>query len=369
MTLDILTRFIVLTECLGSSRCRNARISQPESSQSSLGFARAYSLALSPQIIYSKSALLPTLVSSKVYRQLEFLAVGAWWIYEKDTSQDTFENHKRGKLKKIPGGREDVFADKSIDLKAKRSLMKFLKATADPDTYSQLLENHGSESLESFLTGQYNIPSQLQAALNALTLSPSSPSSTLTSYALPRITRHLSSIGVFGPGFGSVIPKWGGLSEVAQVGCRACAVGGGVYMLGQGIQSISRDPDTETIVLALDNGDTTTTRWASGCGSDVSSSSASTLSDESKTTTYVARMISIISSSLSSLFPSIADGAPPPAGTIVVFPAETLERDGSILSAPIYLMIHSSETGECPRGQCKSYPTLDFHLKHKMIQI
>jgi len=45
-------------------------------------------------------------------------------------------------------------------------------------------------------------------------------------------------MGMFGPGFGSVIPKWGGLSEVAQVACRAGAVGGAVYVLGKDIKAI-----------------------------------------------------------------------------------------------------------------------------------
>ena len=41
---------------------------------------------------------------------------------------------------------------------------------------------------------------------------------------------------MFDPGFGSVISKWSGLVEIAQVACRAGAVGGGVYVLNKGFE-------------------------------------------------------------------------------------------------------------------------------------
>jgi hypothetical protein len=56
------------------------------------------------------------------------------------------------------------------------------------------------------------------------------------------------------------------------------------------------------------------------------------------------------------LFPSPADGAPPPAVALVVFAAGSLNSGplpSNINDQPIYLVIHSSETGECPTGQCE----------------
>jgi Rab proteins geranylgeranyltransferase component A len=302
-----------------------------------LGFSRAYSLALAPQLIYSRSALLPSLVSSKVYRQLEFVAVGAWWIYER--AKDSGQN---GQVKKIPGSREDVFADKSIDLRSKRSLMKFLKLITDTEAFSQAVETFGDNPFGEFLTAEYNIPLNLQYALHALTLSLDPIDQTKTSYALPRILRHLSSIGVFGPGFGSVIPKWGGLAEITQVCCRACAVGGGIYMLNHDVGSAAEDDLEGFITLPLSDGENVKTK----CKVDHVS-----LGVETKAIT---RSISIISSPLKSLFPAIADGAPPPAGSVVVFPPGSLHEGDEELSIPVYLMIHTSETGECPAGQCKS---------------
>ena len=343
--------------------------SQPESqtAASQLGFSRAYSLALSPQLIYSRSTLLPTIVSSKVHQQLEFLAVGSWWIYvpHKNSESDALiwsAQEAAGKLKKIPGGREDVFVDNTIDLKSKRSLMKFLRHAANTEALTPILVEWGDRSFHDFLTQQYGIPTQLQSALHALTLSPEPPSRTTTSYALARITRHLTSIGVFGPGFGSVIPKWGGMAEIAQVACRAGAVGGGVYILGQGIQSMSNGSgstvETSPMTLQLQGGERIRTKWVAGCPADLPLSPEAANHGSSS---YMARSISIVSNSMSVLFPLTAEGAPPPAGAVVVFPEGTT---GDQTSPPIYLTVHSSDTGECPAGQCKQhliYTSLFYH--------
>ena len=368
---DIRTLFLHLLTTLGSSEFRNANIQIPERSDAltpsedfpKLGFSRAYSLTLSPQIIYSRSALPPTLVSSRVYRQLEFLAVGAWWIYEKDEAIPEGDTAYRGCLHKVPGGREDVFADKKIDLKTKRLLMKFLKFISDADAQAEALELWGSKPFAEFLTKQHGIPVQLQATLHALTLSPDPPDRTKTSYAIPRITRHLTSIGVFGPGFGSVIPKWGGVADIAQVACRAGAVGGGIYMLGRNVESIvatnGKNGTEDLFTIDLSSKEAVRSRSVAGRKTD--------LPDEVNRQprapdVYVARSISIVASTLGELFPPIADGAPPSACTVVVFPVGSMHNGDNCLDVPIYLMIHSSDTGECPANQSK-HP-LTYHLRN-----
>lgn len=366
------------------------RSSGPEGSNAAkLGFSRAYSLSLSPQLIYTRSNLLPALVSSKVYRQLEFLAVGSWWIYEEgEPREDAKDEDARnsdatpsiGGLKRIPGGREDVFADKSIDLRSTRSLMKFLKLAADTEAHASILELWGSRPFPDFLESHLGIPPRLQAPLLALTMSPHPPAKTLTSYALPRIHRHLTSVGIFGPGFGSVIPKWGGLAEIAQVACRAGAVGGGVYVLKKGFET-EENPDqqvlgrdgtqldevTQVSTVRLEGGEEIKAHWFVGSDWDLPSKLEAVTGEEA-VPDYVSRSITIVSSPLSQLLPLPAEGAPPPAGAIVVFPTGTLEleydsnqpqtlRDDA---PPVYLMIHSSDTGECPAGQCKCSSTFFF---------
>lgn len=355
-----------------------------EKSSAELGFSRSYSLSLSPQLIYTRSNLLPALVSSKVYRQLEFLAVGSWWIYEPENPGEDTKSEQAavseaktftGSLKRIPGGREDVFADKSIDLRSTRSLMKFLKLATDTEAHVSILEGWGSKSFPDFLESHLGIPPRLQAPLLALTLSPHPPAETLTSYALPRIHRHLTSVGMFGPGFGSVIPKWGGLAEIAQVACRAGAVGGGVYVLKKGFeteenpdqQTLGRegtrlDPVTQVSTVRLEGGEEIKAHWIVGADRDLPSRYEAVTGKE-PVPDYVSRSITIVSAPLSQLFPSPAEGAPPPAGAVVVFPTQSLkleyESDKPQLlrndPPPVYLIIHSSDTVECPAGQCESH--------------
>jgi RAB protein geranylgeranyltransferase component A len=319
---------------------RNASLWKAETDTSEdapkLSFSRAYTLTLSPQIIYTKSKLLSQLVSSKVYRQLEFQAVGNWWIYDAEGTT----------LKRLPNGREDIFHDKNIDNRAKRNLMKFLKFVVDYENQTDVWEADGDSGLGIFLSSKFNFSDHLQTVITSLTLSPSSPNDTPVKWALPRIARHLTSIGLFGPGFGAVVPKWGGGAEISQVACRAGAVGGGVYVLGTDINDMendnAEDNDALAFQLALSNGETVGTKFY------IHEANTDTVE-----TSIAAKAISIISSSLPSMFQSTVEGSPLTAVSVVVFPPGCLNVKGAIQMDPVYIMIHSSETGECPTGQCK----------------
>ncbi|TKA64092.1 hypothetical protein B0A49_07845 [Cryomyces minteri] len=203
-------------------------------------------VSLSPQLIYARSPLLPVLVSSRIDRQLEFQAVGSWWVYS-----------QQGHLVRVPSAREDVFADTTLDVRAKRSLMKFLRFVANYEDQSEMWEPYRSKPFSAFLTQQFRLPPALHDPLLALTLSPCSPQETSTEPSLAKVARHLRSIGVFGPGFGAVIPKWGGLAEIAQVACRAGAVGGAVCVLNRGVDGIEDNstlkslPDDESKPLSV----------------------------------------------------------------------------------------------------------------------
>lgn len=307
--------------------------------------------------------MIPALVSSKIYRQLEFLAVGSWWIYDERTahvensraSTSLTSETSQARLSRIPGGREDVFRDKSIDLRSTRSLMKFLKTAADVESHALVLERFGNMPFPSFLTSEFNIPDRLQLPLLALTSSMFPPGETLTSYALPRIYRHLSSIGIFGHGFGSIVPKWGGIAEVAQVSCRAGAVGGGVYVLKKGISAINFIDGSSNqeypLEVCLDRSEKIRTGWVVGTRHELPLERSEWSRGQFSEVSY---SISIVSSALPTLFPALAEGAPTPAGAVVVFQE----------SHPVYLKVHSSDTGECPVGQCKFG---NFHLTEILL--
>ncbi|KAL4757939.1 putative Rab geranylgeranyl transferase escort protein [Aspergillus foveolatus] len=335
----------------------DATVLTPGSSESGsdLSPSRAYTLSLSPQLIYSRSQLLPILVSSKVYRQLEFQAVGSWWIYKSATGGDK-------ELYRVPSSREDVFADDFISMKSKRTLMRFLRhlsqnaATqeASGELSSMLEEEDLAKPLPEYLTAKFHVPPELYNPLLSLSLSQAPAQSTMAHYAVPRIQRHLASIGVFGPGFGSVLVKWGGSSEISQVGCRALAVGGGVYVLNTGIENLNPgESDDSRIRLRLSSGEVISSTYVVGSDWDLPSP-PNTLCDCDK----VSRSITIVSSPLDELFPVTAEGGPVPAGAVVVFPAASLGLTDE--SPPVYISVHSSETAECPAGQSVLYGSVSI---------
>jgi RAB protein geranylgeranyltransferase component A len=263
----------------------------------------------------------------------------------------------------VPNGREDVFQNHDLDFKAKRALMKFLRFISEYEDQVEVWEEHRQQPFSAFLSEQFKVPASLQGPLMALTLSPTGTDHTTTEYALPRIARHLRSIGVFGAGFGAVIPKWGGLSEISQVSCRACAVGGGVYVLGKGTAPPA-DSAPETAEngtkLRLKDGEVVTAKWVIGGNS--SSAPEDTF----------CRSITILSSSLSHLFPPIAEEAPAPAAAVIVFPSGSLTLDSQVEELPpVHVFVHSSDTGECPSGQCKftfpSYPAVMMNKHYEYL--
>lgn len=265
-------------------------------------------------------------------------------------------NPRPGSLLKVPNCREDVFQDHDLDFKAKRALMKFLRFIGEYEKQLDVWHEHRQQSFPAFLTQQFKVPPALQGPLLALALSPSSSDQTTTEYALPRIARHLRSIGVFGAGFGAVIPKWGGLAEISQVACRALAVGGGVYVLGKGLHADNEIPETtETgTKLRLKDGEVVTAKWV--VGGETSSAPEDPY----------CRLTSIVSSPLTPLFPPIAEEAPMPASAVVTFPSGSIQLDSTTGDVPpVQIFVHSNDTGECPAGQSK----LDPSLSHAVMMI
>ncbi|KAF2202138.1 rab geranylgeranyl transferase escort protein-like protein [Delitschia confertaspora ATCC 74209] len=350
-------------------------ISKPEHPEvnaplSSLSFSRAYSLALSPQIIYARSILLQYLVSSKVYKQLDFLVVGSWWVYSSGSAvpkaadqPDEDETSNRGRLFKVPSSREDIFSDQVLDFKAKRALTKFLRFVVEYEDQPEIWEEHRNKPFAAFLVEQFRVPEILHPPLLALSLTANGPNTTTTAFALSRIARHLRSIGVFGPGFGAVIPKWGGMSEITQVACRACAVGGGVYVLSKGVASLTTQPPASGTMnsqhpgvrVQLQGGELVTSGWVVGQGLRQSPFDSAVTVPSSA----YSKSVTIVSSPLSSLFPPIAEEAPPPACAVVTFPSGSILLEGEGLEQheipPVNIFVHSADTGECAASQCILY--------------
>ena len=283
---------------------------------------------------------------------------------------------ERGFLRKIPGSREDLFADHSIPLRAQRSLIKLMKLAADADEQVAITDRKTHTPFSDFLSNDYKIPEDLQPLISALTLSPNTPDKTPTGLAIKNIHQYLTSMGLFGPGFNAVVPKWGGLSEIAQVGCRAGAVGGGVYILSNGVETVKEKDDTQEgndqvhristlLEVGLEGGEQVKTRWLVGTVHDLPFSPS-----PSRDSPGMSHLISIVASPLLSLFPPQSDGVPPPAASVVFFPHGVL-NDESTNSAgetpPVYVVVHSADTGECPVGQCESISSVAYLLLAKCL--
>ncbi|KAJ6020386.1 hypothetical protein N7540_005890 [Penicillium herquei] len=323
------------------------------SSRPRLAASRAYTLSLSPYFLYTRSQLISILISSKVYRQLDFMAVGSWWIHS--PAQTNTESNQVGATQgfhRVPGNREDVFADTHIGMKSKRALMRFLRHISKPaDEDSDEVEDL-SMSLADYLSSKFDIPQDLQSPLLSLSLSQQPLQNTPASHAIPRIKRHLASIGALGPGFGAVISKYGGGSEILQVACRASAVGGGVYALGTGIHSLAdKDSEEYPVELQLSNGEVVKSKCVVGSQWDLPAQ------ESSSTFGKIARSITVVSSNFATFFPITVEGAPMPASAILMFPGETLN---SPQSPSVYLQIHSSDTGDCPREQSIIYGSVSI---------
>ena len=326
----------------------HAAITQPEvedgKEKHKLSPSRAYSLALAPQLIYARSSLIDALVSSRAHNQLDFQAVGSWFVVERSASQNT--------LKRVPSGREDVFQDTSLDLKAKRALMKFLRFVGTYEDQPDVWHHGKDQPFASFLEQKFALPPASHELIMALTLTSERRASTTTEQALPGMARYLRSIGVLGPGFGSVMPKWGGLAEIAQVCCRACAVGGGVYVLNKSIKGIGTKTEDGPIQLELGDGEKVSTTWLCGTKDDLAATASQNGPDQSEPL-MLSRSISIISSPLPSLFPPTSEGGVTPAGAVVVVSGADEARP------PVHIFVHTADAGECPMTQSKSssYPS------------
>ncbi|OAL73733.1 rab geranylgeranyl transferase escort protein [Trichophyton violaceum] len=306
----------------------SASISRPavsDGEDDELSFSRAYTLSLSPHLLFSQSRFLPSLVSSRVYRQLEFQAVGSWWIYQHSTGSEA--NSQPARLQRVPSSREDVFSDETMSMKSKRSLMKLLRQLMqqgndqENEAESEVAQNMQFQEL---LETKYRIPSDLFDPLLSLSLSLKSMDTTDSMDAIPNIKRHLSSIGVFGPGFGAVLAKWGGGAEFSQAACRACAVGGGIYALGKEIKKvdeITEGSESEKLHIYLTDDESVKSRYVVGSGWDLPEQIQRERTSEN---------------------------GPVPAGAVITIPSRNSDP-------PTYLLVHSSDTGECPTNQCIIY--------------
>lgn len=238
--------------------------------------------------------------------------------------------------------------------------MRLLRYVVDQHGEDEGIDTSGVPStLSAKLQDQFALPYHLITPVQALALSTQRPVISRFDDAMSRLKRHLMSTGYFGPGLAAVMAKYGGNSEIAQVACRAGAVGGFVYLLGHGVSSVNleSEPD-QPFEVELSDGTKLKTRRLVGMANEIPQQIWSgKLKNDHGTSAAdkVAHNISIIPKPLRHLFATTAENGPIPAVSIVFV------DDGNSGLPPIYLQVHSEDTGECPSGQCK-FPCTQLSL-------
>lgn len=237
--------------------------------------------------------------------------------------------------------------------------MGLLRYVVDEHT-EDLESSEESATLHTKLQDQFKLPASLIRPVQALSLIASSTTIHPFNNAMDRLKRHLMSTGYFGPGLAAVMAKYGGNSEIAQVACRAGAVGGFVYLLGHGVSSANIFNEGESFFeVTISDGIKVRTKHLVGTTNSLSQDVISTFSttQNSSPTSKVVYSVSVISKPLRHLFAATTDNGPVPAVAIVL----AAEEDSSL--PPVYLQIHSEDTGECPSGQCKSH-NIPVHISY-----
>ncbi|KAF1978007.1 rab proteins geranylgeranyltransferase component A [Bimuria novae-zelandiae CBS 107.79] len=369
-----------------------ASIYEPEASESDpttllRKIGRHYNLALAPAIMYSSSAFRRYLFTSRVYHYVELRPVSGWWVYSPEGSTT-------GTFKKIPSVREELIGNKELSFSVKRRLIKITRFVMEyeNDVAKSQWEPYRLLPFTAFLSAVFKPQPELLAPLFALTMSSESPESLTTEAALPRLARHIRSLQGRHGNWPALIPKYGGLDEFCQLACRACAVGGGVYVLEKGLStsagSVStvripvetpqegysagedgsdahKDPAAADasatgqprVKLQLQDGEAITARWVVG------------ESSPDQTPDPNCKSISIVSSPLSTLFPKIKvdedeNKVPiPTASAIFFYPSRSLQLPECTNTSPVHIHVHSSASGECPAGQSILYASTSMSGK------
>ncbi|CAE7153531.1 unnamed protein product [Rhizoctonia solani] len=184
--------------------------------------SRQYALSLTPHLIPATGPFIAALVNSGVSRYGSFVLPKRVVV----RTQEGFKN--------VPANKQDVFKDKAIGLVQKRRLIKFLMFASGEFDYI------GKETtpLLEFVQEVFGIDKELAEALSyAVAFCVDAKDQTLP--GLLRTRTYLRSVGRYGPS-PFLIGHYGGAGELAQGFCRTCAVGGGTYVLGRKVVSITR---------------------------------------------------------------------------------------------------------------------------------
>lgn len=303
--------------------------------------SRDYGIDLSPKILFTKSNLLSLLIKSRVYHYLEFQSLSDF---------HTFEDNSFGKL---VSSKEDIFTDESLNLLAKRKLMKFLKFIVGDDYLAAIKEEDKVLTLKEYLSKTFKLEDKFSNEL-IYTLGLVNNPNIDTISGLERIRRYLLSLNVYG-NFPTVYSKFGGPGEISQGFCRSAAVAGTIYKLNTKLV----DYDAESKVANLNDGSKIkiNERVVSSLNQ-----SKEKLESLGKKLHEISRMVIIVDKPCCEWF---NEGE---SASVVVFPPKSLNSNNEY---PVECLIMGAGTGCCPDGKCIWYlhtiaPTTNSVAEHDL---
>ncbi|KAJ3190383.1 hypothetical protein HDU85_000679 [Gaertneriomyces sp. JEL0708] len=211
--------------------------------------ARQFNLELSPKLLFSRGPLVELLVSSGVGSYLEFKALEETYLYH------------QGSYDRVPGSKEDVFMNDTVNLIDKRRLMKFLSFAAEYDAHPDVYEAYRELPYRDFLQTQKLNPRLIAFILHTIALVASDEASSVsTPTGLQLTQKHLQSLGRWGK-TAFLVALYGAGSELIQAFCRLCAVYGGTYILAHPLRTIAIDVETSRYQVIADDGSQFTASW------------------------------------------------------------------------------------------------------------
>jgi len=185
-----------------------------------LNQSRKYNLELSSLLLYAQGPLVKALQDSQVAAYLEFRAI------------ETIHILINQQWETVPLSKEDVFSNDAMTLIEKRRLMKFITtaSTTEVDT------SDDQTSFHEYLN-QLNLSKEsVEMIMYALALHDSAEPMSFKE-GFEKTKQHVTSLGKYSKS-AFLTGIYGTGSELVQGFCRSCAVYGGTYILGCGIDNI-----------------------------------------------------------------------------------------------------------------------------------
>lgn len=336
----------------GGGAYEAVRVASHEGGSGELRASREYLIdACGPVALLSAGAAVEALVASGAHQYLDFKASSGTYMLSASARS----------LRRVPGGRADVFEDTALSVGEKRALMRLLTgaqkaAQAEPGA---ALKFCGADSLESATfadaLAKNGVGGEVADMVTYAVAGLDSPDVSAAS-ALEALVRYTQSVGRFGPGQGAfLVPRYGA-SELPQAFCRAAAVHGAIYMLRTGVELVgSAEVDgAAATVIKLSSGESiecSALVLDARSAHDVAGEGCLPLVD---CTSGVARLAVVLSGSLVEA-PAEGDASTVGGEADVIVAVVPPEFPGIGNKAAVRCLQVGSSTAQCPAGQCILY--------------